>query len=155
MEETANDNQNKKRKKKKRKNGSNDGSEIGSNGTNENGIETGPEPMEIDGEIKTKKSRSQRRSEQKKKLEEKKIKDQELSERGQLESALGLSKKAVTPVQNVPIIYPEKRKKRTIKEFRAEKERNQRTFYNLKGIGRGLELVLNDVPCEFNVCKNY
>ena len=74
--ETANDNQNKKRKKKKRKNGSNDGSEIGSNGTNENGIETGPEPMEIDGEIKTKKSRSQRRSEQKKKLEEKKIKDQ-------------------------------------------------------------------------------
>merc|ERR1711962_1938485 len=24
---------------------------------------------------------------------------------------------------------------------------NQRTFYNLKGIGRGLELVLNDVPC--------
>merc|ERR1711990_451651 len=134
-EETANDNQNKKRKKKKRKNGSNDGSEIGSNGTNENGIETGPEPMEIDGEIKTKKSRSQRRSEQKKKLEEKKIKDQELSERGQLESALGLSKKAVTPVQSVPIIYPEKRKKRTIKEFRAEKERNQRTFYNLKGIG--------------------
>ena len=80
---------------------------------------------------------------------------QELSERGQLESALGLSKKAVTPVQSVPIIYPEKRKKRTIKEFRAEKERNQRTFYNLKGIGRGLELVLNDVPCEFNVCKNY
>ena len=77
---------------------------------------------------------------------------QELSERGQLESALGLSKKAVTPVQSVPIIYPEKRKKRTIKEFRAEKERNQRTFYNLKGIGRGLELVLNDVPCEFNVC---
>ena len=76
-EETANDNQSKKRKKKKRKNGSkengsNDGSEIGSNGTNENGIETGPEPMEIDGEIKTKKTRSQRRSEQKKKLEEKK-----------------------------------------------------------------------------------
>merc|ERR1711990_857814 len=131
-EETANDNQNKKRKKKKRKNGSNDGSEIGSNGTNENGIETGPEPMEIDGEIKAKKSRSQRRSEQKKKLEEKKIKDQELSERGQLESALGMGKKAVTPVQSVPIIYPEKRKKRTIKEFRAEKERNQRTFYNLK-----------------------
>merc|ERR1712235_89514 len=128
--ETANDNQNKKRKKKKRKNGSNDGSEIGSNGTNENGIETGPEPMEIDGEIKTKKTRSQRRSEQKKKLEEKK--KEQLSERGQLESALGL-KKAVTPVvQNVPIIYPEKRKKRTIKEFRAEKERNQRTFYNLK-----------------------
>merc|ERR1712235_28662 len=98
-EETANDNQSKKRKKKKRKNGSkengsNDGSEIGSNGTNENGIETGPEPMEIDGEIKTKKTRSQRRSEQKKKLEEKKIKDQEFSERGQLESALGLSKKA-------------------------------------------------------------
>ena len=80
-EETANDNQNKKRKKKKRKNGSNDGSEIGSNGTNENGIETGPEPMEIDGEIKTKKSRSQRRSEQKKKLEEKKIKDQVCSTR--------------------------------------------------------------------------
>ena len=79
--ETANDNQNKKRKKKKRKNGSNDGSEIGSNGTNENGIETGPEPMEIDGEIKTKKSRSQRRSEQKKKLEEKKIKDQVCSTR--------------------------------------------------------------------------
>ena len=76
-EETTNDNQSKKRKKKKRKNGSkengsNDGSEIGSNGTNENGIETGPEPMEIDGEIKTKKTRSQRRSEQKKKLEEKK-----------------------------------------------------------------------------------
>jgi len=142
-EETANDNQNKKRKKKKRKNGSNDGSEIGSNGTNENGIETGPEPMEIDGEIKTKKSRSQRRSEQKKKLEEKKIKDQELSERGQLESALGLSKKAVTPVQSVPIIYPEKRKKRTIKEFRAEKERNQRTFYNLKGIAGNIVLVQN------------
>jgi len=141
--ETANDNQNKKRKKKKRKNGSNDGSEIGSNGTNENGIETGPEPMEIDGEIKTKKSRSQRRSEQKKKLEEKKIKDQELSERGQLESALGLSKKAVTPVQSVPIIYPEKRKKRTIKEFRAEKERNQRTFYNLKGIAGNIVLVQN------------
>ena len=85
-EETTNDNQSKKRKKKKRKNGSkengsNDGSEIGSNGTNENGIETGPEPMEIDGEIKTKKSRSQRRSEQKKKLEEKKIKDQVCSTR--------------------------------------------------------------------------
>ena len=37
--------------------------------------------MEIDGEIKTKKSRSQRRSEQKKKLEEKKIKDQVCSTR--------------------------------------------------------------------------
>lgn len=142
-EETSTDNQNRKQKKKKRKNGSNDGSEIGSNGTNENGIETGPEPMEIDGEIKTKKSRSQRRSEQKKKLEEKKMKDQELSERGQLESALGLSKKAVTPVQNVPIIYPEKKKKRTIKEFRAEKERNQRTFYNLKGIAGNIVLVQN------------
>ena len=62
----------------------------------------------------------------------------------------------MTPVTSVPIIYPlEKRKKRTIKQFREEKERNQRTFYNLKGIGRGLELVLNDVPCEFNVCKQF
>merc|ERR1712046_4189 len=101
------------------------------------GIETGPEPMEIDGEIKTKKSRSQRRSEQKKKMEEKKLKEQQLSERGQLESALGLVRKTSVPATttSIPIIYPEKRKKRTIKEFRAEKERNQRTFYNLKGIG--------------------
>ena len=80
-----------------------------------------------------------------------------MSERGQLESALGLVRKTSVPATttSIPIIYPEKRKKRTIKEFRAEKERNQRTFYNLKGIGRGLELVLNDVPCEFNVCKSF
>ena len=77
-----------------------------------------------------------------------------MSERGALESGLGSTALvASSAVQSAvqPIVYPEKRKKRTIKEFRAEKERNQRTFYNLKGIGRGLELVLNDVPCEFTV----